>query len=97
MLDVVHEVDGKRVAGPGIEPGKYARNASCLDETGFLEPRVERQLAKVQQQEEALHAELAAHAADFEKLAELDGRLREVVAEREALEEQWLEAAEHLG
>jgi ABC transport system ATP-binding/permease protein len=59
--------------------------------------RVERQLAKVQQQEERLHAELAAHAADFEKLAELDARLRDVVAEREALEEEWLEAAELLG
>ncbi len=58
--------------------------------------RVERQLAKVQRQEEALHAELAAHAADFERLAVLDARLREVVAEREALEEEWLGAAELL-
>jgi ATP-binding cassette subfamily F protein uup len=58
--------------------------------------RVERQLAKAQQQEEKLHAELAAHAADFEKLAELDARLRDVVAEREALEEEWLETAELL-
>ena len=59
--------------------------------------RVERQLAKVQQQEERLHAELAEHAADFERLAELDARLRVVVTEREALEEEWLEAAELLG
>ncbi|WP_148571571.1 ABC-F family ATP-binding cassette domain-containing protein [Nocardioides caldifontis] len=56
--------------------------------------RVEKQLARVQAQEEALHSELAAHATDYEKLAELDVRLREVVAEREALEELWLEAAD---
>ncbi len=59
--------------------------------------RVEKQLARLQTQEARLHDELAAHASDFERLAELDTRLRAVVAEREALEEEWLEAAELLG
>jgi ATP-binding cassette subfamily F protein uup len=56
--------------------------------------RVEKQLTRLQAEEESLHAELVTHASDFEKLAALDQRLRAVVAEREALEEQWLEAAE---
>jgi hypothetical protein len=55
--------------------------------------RVERQLARLTEQEAALHARLAEHAADHEKLAELDGALRDVVARRTALEEEWLEAA----
>ena len=46
----------------------------------------------MQQQEQALHGELAANASDFERLAALDARLRGLVAEREALEEEWLEA-----
>jgi ABC transport system ATP-binding/permease protein len=58
--------------------------------------RLEKQLARVQAEEERLHAGLAEHAADFEKLATLDLRLREVVAEREGLEEEWLGAAELL-
>jgi ATP-binding cassette subfamily F protein uup len=56
--------------------------------------RVEKQLARVQTEEEKLHAELVSHASDFAKLAELDARLRTVTAERDALEEEWLAAAE---
>jgi ABC transport system ATP-binding/permease protein len=55
--------------------------------------RVERQLSKVAERETRLHAELAEHAADYERLASLGAELREVVAQREALEEEWLEAA----
>jgi ABC transport system ATP-binding/permease protein len=58
--------------------------------------RIDRQLAKLSAREASLHAELAEHAADYEKLAELDVVLREVVTQREALEEEWLEAAELL-
>jgi ATP-binding cassette subfamily F protein uup len=55
--------------------------------------RLDRQLARLVEQEQALHAELAAHASDYERVAGLDTRLRELVARREALEEEWLEAA----
>jgi ATP-binding cassette subfamily F protein uup len=55
--------------------------------------RVEKQLAKATAREEELHAQLADHAADYEKLAELHSALREVAAQKEALEEEWLEAA----
>ncbi|MGA9747004.1 MAG: ABC-F family ATP-binding cassette domain-containing protein [Nocardioides sp.] len=55
--------------------------------------RIEKQLARVDSRETRLHAELAEHAADYEKLAELDSALREVTAEKESLEEEWLEAS----
>ncbi|HSE10786.1 MAG TPA: ABC-F family ATP-binding cassette domain-containing protein [Nocardioidaceae bacterium] len=55
--------------------------------------RVEKQLSRVTEREEQLHAELVEHATDFEKLAELDEQLQAVVAEKESLEEEWLEAA----
>ncbi|MDX6301849.1 MAG: transport system ATP-binding/permease protein [Nocardioidaceae bacterium] len=55
--------------------------------------RIDRQLAKLSDREAALHARLVEHAADYERLAELDAELRELVAQREALEEEWLEAA----
>ena len=55
--------------------------------------RLDRQLAKVADREEKIHAQLVEHAADYEKLGELDAKLQEVLAEKEALEEEWLEAA----
>ncbi len=55
--------------------------------------RLERQIAKIDQREREIHASLAEHAADYEKLAELDAVLREVLAEKAALEDLWLEAA----
>jgi DNA repair exonuclease SbcCD ATPase subunit len=55
--------------------------------------RIDRQLSKLADQETRLHTELAEHASDYERLAELDARLRELVAQKEALEEEWLDAA----
>jgi ATP-binding cassette subfamily F protein uup len=59
--------------------------------------RIDRQLSKIADREAELHTALAEHAADYERLAELDGRLRELATEKEALEEAWLEAADALG
>ncbi len=56
--------------------------------------RLERRVAQLERQEAALHDQLAAHATDFEKVAELDEQLRAVVAERAAAEEQWLALAD---
>jgi ATP-binding cassette subfamily F protein uup len=55
--------------------------------------RIDRQLTRLAEQESALHAALAQHASDYEKLAELDARLRELLAQKESLEEEWLDAA----
>lgn len=59
--------------------------------------RVERRLGRVSEEEAALHDEMARLATDYEAVARLDGRLRELAAEREELEMAWLEAAEVTG
>jgi len=58
--------------------------------------RLERLVAKLTEKEEKLHVQLAEAATDPEKLQKLDAQLREVVAEKEAAEEQWMELAEDL-
>ncbi len=55
--------------------------------------RIERQLAKVDQREADLQAQAAEHASDYERLAEIDAELRAVIAEKSALEEEWLALA----
>jgi ATP-binding cassette subfamily F protein uup len=59
--------------------------------------RLERQLSRLAEQEERLHAELAANATDHQKVLELDTKLRAVAAEREQVEEAWLTAADVVG
>ncbi|GAB7190190.1 ABC-F family ATP-binding cassette domain-containing protein [Kineococcus sp. NUM-3379] len=56
--------------------------------------RVEKQLARVAEQEGRLHAEMVERATDHEAVTALDARLRELTAQREELELLWLEAAE---
>ncbi len=55
--------------------------------------RLDKQLARIAERERALHDELVEHAADYERLAAVDVQLRGLAAEKDALEEQWLEAA----
>jgi ATP-binding cassette subfamily F protein uup len=76
-----------------LRPGSPAVSAADQREARKAVARIDRQLAKLAEQEAALHAQLVEHASDYEKLAELDARLREVVVQREALEDEWLEAA----
>lgn len=59
--------------------------------------RIERQLERLHTAEDALHADLAANATDHEAVLALAARLRKVEAEKAALEEAWLEAAEVAG
>ncbi|GAA3945318.1 ABC-F family ATP-binding cassette domain-containing protein [Actinomadura viridis] len=59
--------------------------------------RLERRLDKLAKQEAELHERLAEHAADYERLQELDGRLKEIQAEAARVEEEWLMLAEDVG
>ncbi|GAA2164397.1 ABC-F family ATP-binding cassette domain-containing protein [Pedococcus bigeumensis] len=59
--------------------------------------RVEKQLARLAQREERIHAEMAESATDHAKVLTLNGQLREIVDEREGLELEWLAAAEIVG
>jgi len=56
--------------------------------------RLERQLARLTARENELQAQMAAQASDYVRLGKLQAQLLEVLAERDVLEEQWLEAAE---
>jgi len=58
--------------------------------------RLERQLDRLSEREARLHAEMAEAATDYERLAKLDAELREVVAQKEAVELEWLGIAERL-
>ncbi len=58
--------------------------------------RLDKRLAGIAEQEASLEAEIAAHSHDYEKLAELSPRYDALRAEREELEQEWLEAAEQL-
>ncbi|GAA4719916.1 ABC-F family ATP-binding cassette domain-containing protein [Isoptericola chiayiensis] len=56
--------------------------------------RLEKQLARLTDEEARLHERMAADPTDFEATTKLDARLRELGAEKDELEMQWLEAAE---
>ncbi|MFF2393990.1 ABC-F family ATP-binding cassette domain-containing protein [Nocardia sp. NPDC058114] len=56
--------------------------------------KVERSIAKLDEREQKLHAALADAATDPDKLVKLGAELKEVVAEKEAAEERWMELAE---
>ncbi|GAB3538205.1 ABC-F family ATP-binding cassette domain-containing protein [Arthrobacter tecti] len=63
--------------------------------------RIERQMTKTGSQIEKINEQMSEagsrSAIDFGKMAGLDAKLRELQSEQEALEEQWLAAAEVLG
>jgi ATP-binding cassette subfamily F protein uup len=56
--------------------------------------RIERQLDRVGEKESGLHAEMAEHATDFERVAGLNAQLRELADQRDELETRWLELSE---
>ena len=56
--------------------------------------RIERQLSKLSAQEDKIHLEMAAKAADHAAVLRLNGTLRVIIDERETLELEWLSAAE---
>jgi len=58
--------------------------------------RLDKQLERLAAREAELHAALAGAASDYERLAELGAELDGVLAEKDAVELEWLEAAELL-
>jgi ATP-binding cassette subfamily F protein uup len=55
--------------------------------------RFERQIDKLSVGITRVHAAMAEHSSDYERLAELDAELKQLEAEKDALELAWLEAA----
>ncbi len=56
--------------------------------------RCERQLDRLTEQVEQIHDQMVADALDHQRLAEHQRRLAELAAERDAVEEEWLAAAD---
>ncbi|GAA4597786.1 ABC-F family ATP-binding cassette domain-containing protein [Planotetraspora phitsanulokensis] len=77
----------------GVPPGLSAKE---LRELQKELSRLERQLDKLGERETKLHAEMAAAASDFELLGKLDAELREVGAQKDSVELEWMELAERL-
>ncbi|TDB96506.1 ABC transporter ATP-binding protein [Nonomuraea longispora] len=59
--------------------------------------RLERQLGKLSDRESELHAAMAEAATDYARLGTLDAELREITAQKESVEAEWLETADRLG
>ena len=79
-------------SGGSSGPGDAARLRADRKELA----RLDRSLDRLRRQEQRLHDDLAAAATDHERVLALDTELRALTAEREALEEQWLEVAERV-
>jgi ABC transport system ATP-binding/permease protein len=82
-----------------VPPSAAARPRGSADESRAARKelaRIERRLERLARDENTLHAELAAHATDAERVLELDRRLRALVAERAELEDAWLHHAEQV-
>ena len=78
-------------------PGVPLRPSAAEERTARKElQRLERQLQRLSARETELTAQLAANAADYEKLTLLGADLRATQAEKEDLEERWLTVAAEL-
>nr|WP_221194768.1 ABC-F family ATP-binding cassette domain-containing protein [Hoyosella altamirensis] len=95
---------GKPTAVAKPAPSGQAENAPAKTKGGAAEraahkelTRLERAIAKLEQRQGVLHAELAAAATDPERLQKLHAELKVVDSEHDDLEERWLELADELG
>jgi len=59
--------------------------------------RIDRLLTKLSAQEDKIHLEMAAKAADHTAVLALNDKLRDIVDQRETLELEWLSVAEIIG
>jgi ABC transport system ATP-binding/permease protein len=101
-LDRVRAGRGASTGVPAAEaaadaPGVPLRSSAAEERTARKElQRLERQLQRLSARETELTAQLAANAADYEKLTLLGADLRATQAEKEDLEERWLTVAAEL-
>ncbi|CBH47316.1 ATP-binding cassette domain-containing protein [Rhodococcus hoagii] len=80
----------------GAAAPKVARDGAADRAARKELSRLERAVAKLDEREAKLHAQLAEAATDPARLMTLDAELKQVVAEKEAAEEQWMELASEL-
>jgi ATP-binding cassette subfamily F protein uup len=80
-------------AAPAAKPPAPASSAAGDRNARKELQRLERQLARLSARESELAGQLAANAADYEKLTVLGAELRAVQAEKSDLEDRWLDVA----
>ena len=88
------QVNGLTAAAPAATQAKPNSNSAEQRAARKEASRLERRMETLAAKEERLHAQLAEAATDPARLMELDRELKAVVAEREAVELDWLAAAE---
>ena len=106
-LDLRHAMQARAAAaasrGPQTQPGGIpapttsAAGPAEVREARKVMARVEKQLTRLAEREERLHADMVEQATDHEKVADLHTKLQALHAEREELELEWLEAADVAG
>jgi ATPase subunit of ABC transporter with duplicated ATPase domains len=92
---------GRADGGPeptaAVPVGPPPPSAADLREARKEMARIEKQLTRLSEREERLHAAMVDAATDHARVLELNGQLRDIVDEREELELAWLAAAEVAG
>ena len=83
-------------ASPATGAGAAKGSGSERDMQKSLK-RLEKQVVRLADREKQLHELLAAAATDADQLMKLNAELKDVVAEREAAEESWMELADQVG
>jgi ABC transport system ATP-binding/permease protein len=78
---------------PGANGGKAKVGGADERAARKALARIDRQLERITVQEAALNAEIAAAASDYDAVAKLSEQLSLVLAEKDTLEAEWLEAA----
>jgi ATP-binding cassette subfamily F protein uup len=94
----------ERLASPSVEPvetpaaraPKAAPGSAEEREARKALARIDKQLERMHGREAELNAAIVEAGQDYERLTELSAQLDVLAAEREALEHEWLEAAEAL-
>jgi ATP-binding cassette subfamily F protein uup len=86
------------VAGRAVEPQGERQGLSAAEWRATTKElgRIERRLEAVQTRQAELHDALAAAATDPERLMQLNTELKSLLAEKDELEQRWLETSESM-
>ena len=93
VRDAAPAAGASAATAPAMKPAAPASSAAGDRNARKELQRLERQLDRLSARESELAGQLAANAADYEKLTVLGAELRAVQAEKSDLEDRWLDVA----
>ena len=99
-VEATRAADGPGSAGSGVSatpPAGTSLSPAQVRAARKDMTRIERQVKRLAEREERLHADLATHATDHQRVVSLDAELQTTRRERSALEDQWLALADAVG